>query len=170
MNWDLFKRISLLVAVALLLLGFVSLFAYDVIKINWVSFMQIQPAYQPMIDPLPVPSDSVPVDGSIFVASQGVPVNPVTADPASIERGSELFRINCMMCHGQQAKGNGPIAVYLQNKPADLTSLPVQALSDGGIFLTISEGIQGKMPALNENLTIRERWDVVNYIRTLSKN
>jgi putative copper resistance protein D len=97
-------------------------------------------------------------------------VNPVTADPASIERGLELFRINCMMCHGQQAKGNGPIAVYLQNKPADLTSLPVQALSDGGIFLTISQGIQRKMPALNENLTIRERWDVVNFIRTLSKN
>ena len=57
--------------------------------------------------------------------------------------------------------------VYLQNKPADLTGLPVQSLSDGGIFLTISNGIQGKMPALNENLTVRERWDVVNYVRTL---
>ena len=28
-------------------------------------------------------------------------------------------------------------------------------------------GVPGKMPALNENLTERERWDVVNYIRTL---
>jgi mono/diheme cytochrome c family protein len=96
-----------------------------------------------------------------------VPTNPVSADAASVARGTELFNINCSHCHGLQAKGNGPVAVYLQNKPADLTSLPVQALSDGGIFLTISQGIQGKMPALNENLIVRERWDVVNYIRTL---
>jgi len=54
------------------------------------------------------------------------------------------------MCHGLDAKGDGTVSIYLQNKPADLTSLPVQALSDGGIFLTDSQGIPGKMPALNE--------------------
>jgi mono/diheme cytochrome c family protein len=96
-----------------------------------------------------------------------VPANPVPANAASVARGAQLFNINCSHCHGLQAKGNGPVSIYLQNKPADLTSLPVQALSDGGIFLTISQGIQGKMPALNENLTLRERWDVVNFIRTL---
>jgi mono/diheme cytochrome c family protein len=167
MKSELFKRISLLVAVALLAFGFLMLFTYDVIKIDWVSFMEIQPAFQPMVDPLPVPTDSIPIEGSMYVSSIGVPTNPVPADAASITRGTELFRINCIMCHGQEAKGNGPISVYLQNRPADLTSLPVQALSDGGIFLTISNGIQGKMPALNENLTVRERWDLVNYLRTL---
>jgi len=143
------------------------LWAYDVIKIDFVSFMEIQPAFQPMYDPLPVPKDSIPVDGSVYIPSQGVPANPVPANAASVARGAQLFNINCSHCHGLQAKGNGPVSIYLQNKPADLTSLPVQALSDGGIFLTISQGIQGKMPALNENLTVRERWDVVNYIRTL---
>jgi mono/diheme cytochrome c family protein len=164
---EIFKRLSILAGVALLALGFIMLFTYDVIKVDWVSFMKIQPAFQPMYDPLPVPADSIPIDGSVYVPSQGVPANPVTADATSIARGAELFRINCSMCHGLQAKGNGPVSIYLQNKPADLTSLPVQALSDGGIFLTISQGIQGKMPALNENLLVRERWDVVNYIRTL---
>jgi mono/diheme cytochrome c family protein len=167
MNSDLFKRLSILVGVAILLLGFISLFAYDIIKIDWVSFMEIQPAFQPMYDPLPVPTDSIPIEGSVYVASLGVPENPVSADAASIARGAELFHINCNQCHGQLGEGNGPIAVYLQNKPTDLTSLPIQALSDGGIFLTVSNGIQGKMPALNENLTVRERWDVVNYVRTL---
>lgn len=167
MKSDLFKRLTLLAGVAVLVLGFIMLFSYDLIKFDWVSFMKIQPAFQPMSDPLPVPPDSIPIDGSVYIASQGVPTNPVTADAASIARGSELFNINCSHCHGLQAKGNGPVSIYLQNKPADLTSLPVQALSDGGIFLTISQGIQGKMPALNENLTMRERWDVVNFIRTL---
>ena len=167
MKSDLFKRISLLIGVAVLFGGIILLFTYDVIKIDWVSFMKIQPAFQPMYDPLAIPADSIPVEGSVYVASQGVPANPVPTDAASLARGAELFRINCMMCHGPQAKGNGPVSVYLKNKPADLTGLPVQALSDGGIFLTISDGIEGKMPALNENLTVRERWDVVNYVRTL---
>jgi mono/diheme cytochrome c family protein len=167
MKSDIFKRLSLLAGVAVLVIALIMMFTYNLIKIDWVDFMKIQPAFQPMSDPLPIPADSIPIDGSVYVPSQGVPTNPVNADPASIARGSELFNVNCSHCHGLQAKGNGPVAVYLQNKPADLTSLPVQALSDGGIFLTISQGIQGKMPALNENLTVRERWDVVNYIRTL---
>jgi mono/diheme cytochrome c family protein len=164
---DLFKRLSILAGVAVLVLLFISLFTYDIIKVDWNSMMKIQPAFQPMYDPLPVPKDSIPIEGSVYVPSQGVPANPVSADAASVARGAELFNVNCSHCHGLQAKGNGPVAVYLQNKPADLTGLPVQALSDGGIFLTISQGIQGKMPALNENLTVRERWDLVNYLRTL---
>ena len=167
MNSDLFKRISILAGVALIVFAFLMLFAYDVIKLDWVSFMEIQPAFQPMYDPLPAPADSIPVDGSVYVPSEGVPFNPISADAASIARGMELYRVNCIHCHGSLGKGDGTITIYLQNRPADLTGLPVQALTDGGIFMTISDGIQGKMPALNENLLVRERWDVVNYVRTL---
>ncbi len=65
------------------------------------------------------------------------------------------------------AKGMARSPIICKNRPADLTSLAVQSLNDGGIFMVISNGVEGKMPALNENLTVRERWDVVNYVRTL---
>jgi mono/diheme cytochrome c family protein len=72
------------------------------------------------------------------------------------------------MCHGDEGKGNGPIAPFLVNKkPADLTSNVVQDKSDGTLFLTVTSGMPGTMPALNENLTVRERWDVINFVRTL---
>ena len=32
--------------------------------------------------------------------------------------------------------------------------------------LLSATGVPNSMPALNENLTVRERWDVVNYLRT----
>jgi mono/diheme cytochrome c family protein len=166
-NSDLFKRLTILAGVAVLGLAFILLFAYGVIKIDWVSFMEIQPAYQPMYDPLPVPTDSIPIDGPAYIAALGAPSNPVPADQASIARGNELFHIICNTCHGPLGKGDGPVANYLKYRPADLTSLAVQSLNDGGIFMVISNGIEGKMPALNENLTVRERWDVVNYVRTL---
>jgi mono/diheme cytochrome c family protein len=60
------------------------------------------------------------------------------------------------------------VAPFLVNyKPANLTSDIVQSKNDGSFFLTISEGLEGRMPALNENLTVSERWDVVNYLRAL---
>ena len=31
----------------------------------------------------------------------------------------------------------------------------------------ITNGLEGRMPPLNENLTVPERWDVVNFVRTL---
>jgi mono/diheme cytochrome c family protein len=98
----------------------------------------------------------------------GAPGNPVEADPTSVARGAELYTINCVPCHGAEGGGNGPVAAFLQErKPADLTSAVVTSLSDGAIFLTISNGKLPFMVPMNENLTVRERWDVVNYLRTL---
>jgi mono/diheme cytochrome c family protein len=143
------------------------LFTYDIIKIEWPSFMEIQPSYRPMENPLPVPARSIPIDGPIVISGMGAPENPIEADEASITRGAVLYDIHCKLCHGATAEGNGPIAPFLANKPANLTSPIVQSKSDGSIFLTISNGVQGKMPPLNENLLVPDRWDLVNYLRQL---
>jgi mono/diheme cytochrome c family protein len=162
------KRLAIIFIVAGVLLGITVIFTYDVIKIQWVGFMAISPARQPMYDPLPVPAQSIPIEGAAYIPNMGAPTNPVPADSASLGRGAELFHINCIQCHGTEGKGNGPVAAFLKNKkPADLTSPAVQFLSDGAIFMVITNGMPGAMPALNENLTVRERWDVVNFIRTL---
>lgn len=151
-----------------ILLSIILLFTFDIIKIEWISFMEIQPSYRPMEDPLPVPARSIPIEGPVTIPGMGVPENPVEADEASITRGAELYALNCQMCHGQTGEGTGPIAAFLVNfKPANLTSPVVQSKSDGSIFLTITNGLEGRMPPLNENLTVSERWDVVNYVRTL---
>jgi mono/diheme cytochrome c family protein len=162
-----FKRLTIAGLLVLIVLVVVEIFAYDVIKISWVSFMEIQPAFQPMYQPLPVATDAIPVEGMAYSYTLGVPPNPIPADQTSIQRGAELFQINCVLCHGAGGKGDGPVASKLQNKPFDLTSFPIHSITDGGIFFVISTGVPGKMPALNENLTVRERWDVVNYVRTL---
>lgn len=162
-----FKRLTIAGLLVLIGLGIIELFAYDVIKISWVSFMEIQPAFQPMYQPLPVSTEAIPVEGAAYSLELGVPSNPVTADQTSIERGAELYRINCLLCHGTEGKGDGPVASKLLNKPFDLTSFSIHSITDSGIFFVISAGVPGKMPALNENLTVRERWDVVNYVRTL---
>jgi mono/diheme cytochrome c family protein len=177
----LFKQLVAVFAVLGVLVGVLMIFAYDVIKIDWVVFMEIQPSYGTQEKPLTVPAQSIPVEGAAYIPGAGAPVNPVPADETSIARGAELFAIHCQMCHGETGEGNGTISAFLvKKKPANLTSDLVQSKSDGSLFLTISNGIfnpnntlfpgvefSGQMPPLNENLTVRERWDVVNYIRTL---
>jgi mono/diheme cytochrome c family protein len=161
------RRLALIFVAAGVAFAVVLLFSFDVIKIDWPSFMEIQPSYRPMENPLPPPERSIPIEGPVAIPGMGAPENPTKADDASIARGAELYNINCKMCHGQTAEGNGPIAAFLANKPANLTSPVVQSKSDGSIFLTITNGVAGKMPALNENFTVPERWDLVNFIRTL---
>jgi high-affinity iron transporter len=151
-----------------ILLAVILFFTFDIIKIEWISFMEIQPAYRQMEDPLPVPVRSIPVEGPVAIPGMLPPENPIEADEASITRGAELYAIHCQMCHGQTAEGNGPIGPFLANRPANLTSPVVQAKSDGSIFLTITNGVDGKMPPLNENLLVADRWDLVNFIRTLT--
>ena len=158
----LFAGILVFVALALL-----ELWAYDVIKIDFISFMEIQPSFDVQEKPLPVPARSIPVEGPAFIPNMGAPNNPVPADDVSISRGKTLFTINCIMCHGETGEGNGPIGALIANKPANLTSIITQSKTDGALFLTITNGVEGKMPPMVENLTVRDRWDVINYIRTL---
>lgn len=177
----LFKQLLVVfAALAVIAAGFM-IFAYDVIKIDWVVFMEVQEAFDDQEKPLAVPAQSIPVDGAAYLPGLGEPTNPVPADETSIARGAQLYQIHCAMCHGAGGKGDGTVAAFLvKKKPADLTSEVVQAKSDGSWFLTITNGIwnpnntlfpevqfSGQMPPLNENLTVRERWDVVNYLRTL---
>jgi len=177
----LLKQLIIVFAALAVLAGGLMLFSYDVVKIQWVSFMGLQPSFSPMENPLPVPVKSIPVEGPAYIPGLGAPENPVPADEASIARGAELYAIHCTMCHGEAGKGNGTVAAFLVNKkPADLTGELVQGRDDGTIFLTISNGLynpnnslfpdiefSSAMPPLNENLTVADRWDVVNYIRTL---
>jgi mono/diheme cytochrome c family protein len=162
------KRLGLVAAAMAVILGALMIFSYDIIKIDWVSFMEIQPSHKAMDAPLPVPDRSIPIEGPVSIANMGAPNNPVPADDTSIARGAEMFGITCQPCHGADAKGNGPVAAFLQErKPADLTGPVIRGLSDGAIFQTISNGKLPFMVPMNENLTVRERWDVVNYLRTL---
>lgn len=163
------KRLLVIFVVAGVGFAGILIFSYDVIKIDWVSFMEIQPSYGTQEHPLPVPAQSIPIEGPAYIPGAGAPANPVPADDVSIARGAQLFSTHCQMCHGETGEGNGPISAFLlKKKPANLLSDLVQDKDDGTLFLTISNGSgSGYMPALNENLTVRERWDLVNFLRDL---
>lgn len=96
--------------------------------------------------------------------------NPIEANEESIAAGGELFTTNCMVCHGESGRGDGPAAAGLEKQPANLTEAHVQELSDGALFYIISHGRPDTPMVAWENVLDEEqRWQVVNYLRTFKE-
>lgn len=160
------RAVVALLAVAGAALIVLLLFSYDFFSIPLPTNMANQESVGFQQGPrLAAPAEAVPIQGPVLI--NGLPASkplPATAD--SLERGKALYGINCALCHGSGGKGDGNLSVYFTPKPFDLTSQPVQRLQDQDIFLVISGGF-AIMPQIGENLSVDQRWDIVNYVRTL---
>jgi mono/diheme cytochrome c family protein len=94
--------------------------------------------------------------------------NPLTASPTVLADARTIYVANCGPCHGDKGRGDGPAAQALTPKPADHSSALVQNESDGSLFWKLSEG-RNPMPSYKKVFTDQQRWELILYIRTLSK-
>ena len=95
-------------------------------------------------------------------------VNPLKENAAATVEGKKIYIQFCATCHGNKGKGDGIAAPGLPKPPADHTSDFVQKQNDGVLFWIITEG-NNPMPTYKTTLTETQRWQVVNFIRTLAK-
>jgi mono/diheme cytochrome c family protein len=95
--------------------------------------------------------------------------NPIAASPVSIAAGKAAFTKNCRFCHGNDAKGNGPMAPQ-GTHPSDLTDATWdRGSTDGEIFTVIRDGAGPKfdMKGYKGKMTDTEIWNIVNYLRSI---
>lgn len=92
--------------------------------------------------------------------------NPVKGDANATLAGQKLYKQQCAACHGDKGKGDGAASAALSKPPANHTSAAVQKLSDGALFWMITNG-NNPMPTY-KSMTETQRWQLVNYIRTLA--
>ena len=86
-----------------------------------------------------------------------------------IHQGQILYQQNCIDCHGQDGKGNGPDANSLSSKPANFTNQAFMAqISSATLFQVITSGIAPDMPAYQDTLNDNARLAVVAYLRSLT--
>src|SRR5262249_51283719 len=107
--------------------------------------------------------------GLNLFAVQAVPTSfwrsPTGFTAASVLSGKEVFRQNCVPCHGRQGRGNGPAAAGLKIRPAHLTAVHLFDHADGELYWWISKGLSdGAMPAFEEVLEPEERWQLVDFL------
>jgi cytochrome c oxidase cbb3-type subunit 2 len=97
---------------------------------------------------------------------------------ASVEHGKEVFKQRCEGCHGEKGDGKGQAAkFFVRAKPRDFTSgtfkfrtTPSGSLPlDSDIYRTITAGVRGTAMPPWFTLPEEERWDLVHYIKTFSR-
>lgn len=113
---------------------------------------------------------------SVYYSKQkeldGYLANPYKAAEV-MDRGKELYKVNCQICHGEKGEGNGYIVEredgsdgpYGARPPAYSTRLP--QMTDGAMYYSISYG-KGSMGGYASMISPSDRWKVIAYIKSLA--
>lgn len=95
--------------------------------------------------------------------------NPVKATPESLARAKKWWNLDCAMCHGKDGDGKGETAQDMKLTIADFTNpATLKDRTDGEIFYIIKNGHQD-MPPEGPRVKTEECWDLVNWVRFLSR-
>jgi hypothetical protein len=139
-------------------------------RVPWFTNMADQVAVRPFEQPLlKPPAGSVPVWGhedSLNLLSDLREVsNPVPFSPSSAVRGRRFYDTYCLVCHGAEGNGDGPVSGKLGYVPP-LTGDMTRQRTDGYIYAVLRQG-RGLMPRYGDKIRGSDRWHVVNYVRQL---
>ena len=94
--------------------------------------------------------------------------NPIGSNESSLAAGQKIYLKRCLACHGKTGNGDGPDAADLGIHPAKLSDPRIQAETDGELFWKITVG-KKPMPNYGSRLSPTDRWNVINYLRTLTR-
>ncbi len=95
-------------------------------------------------------------------------VNPVEASEKNLARGKKVYETYCMVCHGDQGKGDGPLIPKFPNPPSFKTQ-PVKDYSSGRLYHAVTKGF-GLMASYASQIPAEDRWKLVQYVQTLQKS
>ena len=110
----------------------------------------------------PVQSGAVPAE----IAKMTNPVKPTAETQAHAKK---MFGYDCAMCHGEDGKGKGDLAVEMKLKMVDFTNAEaMKAYTDGEMFYVIQNG-KDKMPAEGDRAKADDLWNMVIYVRSFAK-
>jgi mono/diheme cytochrome c family protein len=110
---------------------------------------------------------------AVDVATDRTPLsgraNPIPRTVDSIAMGAGIFQANCATCHGVDGRGGGELSGSTRVTPPSLVSGHLNSHADGDLFYWISEGLPGGMPGFATRLGESDRWQVINYLRSLNR-
>lgn len=123
--------------------------------------MQEQPSYRSQESPrLHSPSGSIPLQSRAVVSAKAL------AESHTPDRAKELYRVNCLPCHGDSGEGTGPVAPYLNELPANLLAPRIRARSKEQLYNVITNG-KDMMPSFKGELSATERMIIASFVQSM---
>jgi len=106
---------------------------------------------------------------SIGYAKSAEVKNPLDTASRDMKEAERLYLINCGICHGTKLDGNGPLYTsgVFPAAPRNLVGDPLMvAMTEGTMFHSLTYG-KNTMGSYASQLDRKQRWMIVQYIRTL---
>lgn len=95
--------------------------------------------------------------------------NPVTPTPEGLADARKFFGYSCAMCHGKTGDGKGDLAIEMKLELHDWRDASsIEKMTDGELFWIITNG-KGKMPNQGDRSPEKQRWNLVNLVRSFGK-
>ena len=94
---------------------------------------------------------------------------PVPITEQVMDRGEERYNIFCSVCHSRTGDGNGMVVKRGYRKPPSFHEDRLRQAPVGYYFDVITNGF-GAMPDYSAQLTPRDRWAVIAYLRALQRS
>ena len=91
---------------------------------------------------------------------------PFAVDDAGLDRGQDRFNIYCTPCHDATGSGKGMVVQRGYKSPPSFHDERLRN-ADAGYFFDVMTNGFGAMPDYRMQLSARDRWAVVAYIRAL---
>lgn len=91
---------------------------------------------------------------------------PIPVTQELLDRGQERYQVFCMMCHGVTGYGDGMVVRRGYKKPTSYHDERLRQERVGHFYDVITNG-WGSMPKYAAQITPRDRWAIVSYIRAL---
>ncbi|RYZ75827.1 MAG: cytochrome c, partial [Proteobacteria bacterium] len=96
---------------------------------------------------------------------------PWVANEEVVAYGAKLFNTNCAMCHGDKGLGDGPAGMALNPRPRNLVEGKwTQGGGDIAHFKVITNGIPGTSMAAFGHFKVADRWAIVQFVESITKN
>ncbi len=94
---------------------------------------------------------------------------PYPMDDAAVQqRGAKVWQNYCMVCHGLEGAGDGPVTKRGVPPPPPLTGENAMRMPPGRLFHVATLG-QGNMPSHAGQIPEEDRWAVVRHVLNLQK-
>jgi mono/diheme cytochrome c family protein len=94
--------------------------------------------------------------------------NTMEATPEALARGAAVYGVYCVLCHGGDGNGQGPIVARGMLPPPSFHAARALEMGDGEMFHVITMG-QGNMGSHAAQVGADDRWKVVLHIRALQQ-
>ena len=100
------------------------------------------------------------------VGGKPATVFPFPVDMSVMQRGRERYDIYCSPCHGLTGEGDGMVVQRGYRRPPSFNMDRLRQAAPGHVYDVITNGF-GAMPDYATQVSVRDRWAIIAYIRAL---